>query len=117
MNWEPPVTSLTPLVSAFRNDQGPGNLLGLECFLLCSQKPRTIAELMELTGAPNARINLALRQLTPYWDARAGVVKRPAMHLLQRRRVINGQGHRYFITSKGRRLLKGESSTPAQGLV
>ena len=106
------------VVQSFRRGSG-GQFSGLafECFLLCSEKPRTIGELCSATGCSSGRVNTAVRQLTPYWDARAGVVKRPAMHLLQRRRVINGRGHRYFITSKGRSLLKGESSTPAKGLM
>lgn len=97
--------TITPLIRAFRSSQGPANLLALECFLLCAEKPRTIAELEQLTGCPNGRINVALRTLTPYWDAKAGVVVRPAMHLLQRRRVINGRGHRYHLTTKGRALV------------
>ena len=111
MTWEPPVIALTPIVEAFRSDQGPGNLLALQCFLLCAEKPRTLAELEQLTGSPNSRINVAVRSMTPYWDARAGVVKRPALHLLQRRRRIDGRGHRYHLTAKGRKLL--ENANPA----
>ncbi len=81
-----------------------------ECLLLCAEKPRTIAELESLTGCPNGRINTALRGLTPWWDAKTETVIRPAMHLLQRRRVINGKGHRYHLTSQGKALLNPASS-------
>ena len=101
---------MTPLLRAFRSSQGPANLLALECFLLCAEKPRTIAELEALTGCPNGRINVALRTLTPYYDAKTETVVRPAMHLLQRRRRLTGRGHRYHLTSKGKALLNGASS-------
>ena len=101
--------AVTSLIQAFRSNQGPSNLLALECFLLCAQKPRTIAELVELTGCSNGRVNTAVRLLTPYWDDKAEKVVKPAQHLLQRRRIINGRGHRYHLTSKGRRLLSGDS--------
>ena len=100
------------VVQAFRRGSPGGQFSGLafECLLLCSEKPRTIAELESLTGCPNGRINTALRGLTPWWDAKTETVIRPAMHLLQRRRVINGKGHRYHLTSRGKALLNGASS-------
>jgi hypothetical protein len=102
------VRELTPLLKAFRSSKGPPNLLALECFLLCAEKPRTVAELMALTGLSNARINNAIRTLTPWFDPKTGEVVRPAMHLLQRRRTWGGQRcHRMFVTAAGRRLLEG----------
>lgn len=100
---------VTALIQAFRSTQGPSNLLALECFLLCAQKPRTIAELAELTGCANGPVNRAVRTLTPYWDSNAKKIVRPAQHLLQRRRIITGKGHRYYLTARGRRLLSGGS--------
>ena len=97
--------AITSLIQAFRSNQGPSNLLALECFLLCAEKPRTIAELVEATGCSNGRVNTAVRLLTPYWDEAAQKVVRPARHLLQRRRVITGRGHRYHLTNRGRALL------------
>lgn len=94
-----------PLLRAFRSAHGPTSTVALECFLLCAEKPRTIAELEAATGLNNGAINRALRTLTPYYDAKTDTVVRPAMHLLQRRRVINGRGHRYHVTSRGRELL------------
>jgi len=98
------------VVQSFRRGSG-GQFSGLafECLLLCAEKPRTMAELCAATGCPNGRVNTAVRGLTPWWDARAETVVRPAMHLLQRRRVINGRGHRYYLTSKGRELLKAQN--------
>ena len=98
--------AVTELVSMFRSTEGSSNLLALECFLLCAQKPRTIAELVEATGAPNGRVNVAVRSLTPWWDAKASLVVKPRHHLLQRRRVLGGRGHRYHLTRRGRDLLK-----------
>ena len=97
--------AVTALIQAFRSNQGPSNLLALECFLLCAEKPRTIAELVEATGCANGPVNRAVRTLTPYWDSKAEKVIRPEQHLLQRRRIITGRGHRYHVTSKGRALL------------
>jgi hypothetical protein len=97
--------AVTSLIQAFRSTQGPSNLLALECFLLCAEKPRTIAELVALTGCANGPVNRAVRTLTPYWDAKTEKVVRPEQHLLQRRRVWAGKGHRYHLTSKGRALL------------
>lgn len=99
---------LTPLLRAFRNAQGPTSTVALECFLLCAEQPRTIAELEAATGLNNGAINRALRTLTPYYDAKTETVVRPAMHLLQRRRQLVGRGHRYHLTSKGRALLKAQ---------
>ena len=95
------------VVQAFRRGSPGGQFSGLafECLLLCAERPRTIAELEAATGCINGRVNRAVRGLTPWWDAKTDTVVRPAMHLLQRRRVINGRGHRYHVTSRGRELL------------
>ena len=106
MTWHP-YGEMTPLLKAFRTGEGPGNLLALECFLLCADKPRTMAELEELTGCANGPVNKAVRTLTPWFDAKTGVVVRPRLHLIQRRRIICGRGHRMHVTAAGRKLLEG----------
>ena len=100
-----PGTELTPLLRAFREAGIKKSLLALEVVLLGAERPRTMAELEALTGVKNSRLSIAVRTLTPWWDARAEVVRRPALHLLQRRRRFDGQGHRIHLTSRGRKLL------------
>ena len=107
MTWHP-YGQITPLLKAFRSTKGSANMLALECFLLVAEKPRTIPELEKLTGCANSRINLAIRTMTPWFNPETGEVVRPRLHLIQRRRIICGRGHRLHITAKGRRLLNGE---------
>ena len=99
--------NFVPVVQAFRRTSGSYNMLAMECFLHCAEKPRTMAELEVLTGSTNGRLSRAVRQLTAWYDKKAEKVIRPEMHLLQRRRVINGRGHRIHVTAAGRRLLEG----------
>lgn len=106
MTWKP-YGELTPLLKAFRNTKGSANLLALEVFLLVAEKPRTMAELEALTGITNGRINRAVRTLTPWFNPETGEVVRPKLHLIQRRRIVCGRGHRMHITAEGRRLLDG----------
>ena len=76
--------------------------LALECLLLCAERPSTVAELQELTGAPNGNINRAIRSLTVWWDAKAQQVVQPRLHLLQRRRRPKpNRGHRIHLTKAG----------------
>ena len=104
MTWRP-YGELTPLLKAFRTGEGPSNLLALECFLLCAHKPRTMAELEELTGCANGAVSKAVRTLTPWFNAKTGAVVRPRLHLIQRRRILGSRGHRMHVTAAGRRLL------------
>ncbi len=105
MTWRP-YGELTPLLKAFRSNKGRSSLLALECFLLIAEKPRTIAELESLTGCANGPINKAIRSMTPWFNPETGEVVRPKLHLIQRRRVICGRGHRMHITAAGRKLLE-----------
>lgn len=84
-------------------------MLAMECFLHCAEKPRTMAELEVLTGCDNGRINRAVRCLTVWYDKRQEKVMLPRLYLLQRRRVINGRGHRIHVTAAGKRLLESTS--------
>lgn len=104
MSWRPH-SELMPLLKAFRSTKGSANLLALECFLLIAEKPRTMAELEALTGCANGPINRAVRTLTPWFNPETGEVVRPRLHLIQRRRIICGRGHRMHITAAGRKLL------------
>jgi len=106
MTWHP-YGELTPLLKAFRSNKGRSSLLALECFLLCAEKPRTITELESLTGCANGPINKAVRSMTPWFNPETGEVVRPKLHLIQRRRVICGRGHRMHVTAAGRKLLEG----------
>lgn len=94
------------VVQRFRRGHG-GQFGGLafECLLLCSEEPRTVPQLEELTGCSRGRLNHAIRSLTPWFDKETGVVVLPKCHLLQRRRVVNGRGHRIYITAKGQEML------------
>ncbi len=104
MTWRP-YGELTPLLKAFRSTKGSANMLALEIFLLIAEKPRTITELCSLTGCTNSRVNRAVRTLTPWWNPETNEVVRPRLHLIQRRRIICGKGHRMHITAAGRKLL------------
>ena len=97
------------VVQRFRRGHG-GQFGGLafECLLLCSEEPRTVPQLEELTGCSRGRLNHAIRSLTPWFDKGEGVVVLPKLHLLQRRRVVNGRGHRIYVTAKGRELLSAK---------
>lgn len=97
---------LTPLLKAFRSTEAPSSLLAIECFLLVADKPRTMAELEAFTGCTNGRINRAVRTMTPWFNSETGEVVRPRLHLIQRRRIICGRGHRMHITAAGRKLLE-----------
>ena len=104
MTWHP-YGELTPLLKAFTKDRG-GSMLALHCFLLIADKPRTITELCALTGCANGPVNRAVRSMTPWFNPETGEVVRPRLHLIQRRRIICGRGHRMHLTAAGRKLLK-----------
>ena len=106
MTWHP-YGELTPLLKAFRSNKGRSSLLALECFLLCAEKPRTLTELETLTGCANGPINKAIRSMTPWFNPETGEVVRPKLHLIQRRRIFSGRGHRMHVTAAGRKLLDG----------
>ncbi len=99
------------VVQRFRRGYG-GQFGGLafECLLLCSEKPRTVPQLEDLTGCSRGRLNHAIRTLTPWFDKGTGVVVLPKLHLLQRRRIVNGRGHRIYVTAAGRKLLSNDKS-------
>ena len=107
MTWKP-YGELTPLLKAFRSTKGRSSLLAIECFLLIAEKPRTMAELETLTGCTNGPINKAIRMMTPWFDPKIGAVVRPKLHLIQRRKIACGRGHRLYLTSRGRKLLDAE---------
>jgi DNA-binding MarR family transcriptional regulator len=87
------------------NSPGIG-LSAAEVLLLCSIKPRTMAELEELTGCTNGQLSKAVRMLTgSYYDNKAQrVVLRP-LHLLDRDRDPNGRGHLIRLSAKGQELI------------
>ena len=96
------------VVQRFRRGYG-GQFGGLafECLLLCAEEPRTMAHLGALTGCTNGRLNRAVRSMTPWFNPETGEVVRPKLHLIQRRRIICGRGHRMHVTAAGRKLLEG----------
>ncbi len=112
MTWRP-FGELTPLLQAFeqafRERSTAQRLLSLEIFLLCAEKPRTMAELEAATRLTNDKLNRVMRLIAPWRDEQTGVVQHPELHLLQRRRVMLGGGHRFHLTREGRKFLKGES--------
>lgn len=112
MTWRP-IGELTPLQQAFAQAFGEHStakrLLSLQIFLLCAEKPRTMAELEAATRLTNVKLNRVMRLIAPWRDEQTGIEKHPELHLLQRRRVILGRGYRFHLTREGRKLLKGES--------
>ena len=112
MTWHP-IGELTPLQQVFAKAFGERStaqrLLSLQIFLLCAEKPRTMAELEAATRLTNEKLNRVMRLIAPWRDEQTGVVQHPELHLLQRRRVMLGRGHRFHLTREGRKLLKGES--------
>ena len=111
-SWMPP-GERTPLMQAFdqafEQHSQALRLLSLQVFLLCAEKPRTMAELEVATGLDKGRLSRVMRLIAPWRDEQAGVERHPELHLLQRRRVMFGRGHRFHLTREGRRLFKGES--------
>lgn len=112
MTWQP-IDELTPLQQVFAKAFGERStaqrLLSLQIFLLCAEKPRSMAELEAATRLTNDKLNRMMRLIAPWRDEQTGVEKHPELHLLQRRKVILGRGHRFHLTREGRKLLKGES--------
>ena len=112
MTWRP-FGERTPLQQAFAQAFGESSnakrLLSLQIFLLCAEKPRSMAELEAATRLTNEKLNRVMRLIAPWRDEQTGVVQHPELHLLQRRRVMLGRGHRFHLTREGRKLLKGES--------
>ena len=104
-----PTPLLQAFVQAFEKHGQAQRLLSLQVFLLCAERPRTMAELEEATRLDQDKLSRAVRPITTWWDEEAGVVRRPALQLLQRRRVVFGRGHRMHVTREGRKLLKSES--------
>ena len=112
MTWRP-IGDLTPLQEAFAQAFGERStaqrLLSLQIFLLCAEKPRTMAELEAATRLTNDKLNRVMRLIALWRDEQTGVVRHPELHLLQRRSEMFGRGHRFHLTREGRKLLNGES--------
>lgn len=88
--------------------------LSIECAAWCSIQPRTIEELVKLTGTNNGQVNRSVRALTPWWDPRTQAVIRPTLHLLQRRtRPKPQRGHRIHLTSTGRQFFEIAGLAPS----
>ena len=95
------------LLSLIRANDPQLSWLALECLLLCAERPCTVSELQELTGAHNGNINRAIRSLTVWWDANQKTVVQPRLHLLQRRRRPKpNKGHRIHLTKAGAAFLQ-----------
>ena len=88
-------------------DRANVGLLSLEIFLLVAANPAglTYADIQHLTGAAHGPVSRAVMGLTVYFDKRRGVVKRPCIHLLQRRKRPGQKGYRVYLTSAGKALL------------
>lgn len=95
------------LMRELRNGTGSGQLglLSVEVFLHVAEQPQTIEQLVRLTQAQNAHVNRAVLKLTPWYDRKAGMVRLPELHLLQRRRRPQARGYRIHLTRRGRELL------------
>ena len=110
-SWTPPNEELSPLLQAFdlglKQHGRALRLLSLRVFLLCAERPRTMAELEVATGLDKGRLNRVTKLIAPWRDEQTGVTRKPEMHLLQRRSVMFVRGHRFRLTREGRKLLEG----------
>ena len=88
-------------------DRANVGLLSMEAFLLVAAHPEglTYEDLQRLTGAAHGPVSRAVLVLTVYFHKRRGVVKRPCIHLLQRRKRPGQKGYRVYLTSAGKALL------------
>ena len=107
-SWTPPATELSPLLKAFRTATGTGrrSLVVLEAMLLIAQRPRTLAELEELTGISKSGMAKAVKPFTRHWID--DQMHEPELHLFNRRRIIGGRADSFklTLTARGRRLLE-----------
>ena len=102
------VQAVTALVSKIRQTHGekfPG--LAFEVFLHCATGPKTIEDLSELTGASSGQLTRAVRNISAWWSSAESQIIRPNLHLLIRRKEVNGRGYRYSLSVTGRKLLEG----------
>ena len=101
------VQAMAALVSTIRkqHSQFPG--LAFEVFLHCATGPKTIEDLSELTGATSGSLTHAVRNISAWWSSAESQIIRPNLHLLIRRKVVNGRGYRYSLSVTGRKLLEG----------
>lgn len=96
------------LVQRFRRGcGGQFGALAFECFLLCSERPRSMPELGALTGASPGRLLWAVRTLTPWFNRQQEEIIIPRMHLLNRKKIPNTLTYRISLTQSGRDLLQG----------
>ena len=101
-------TDCARLLSMLRLNTGPRSNIGLcsiEILLLLSDNESlSTADLLELTGSTDGQISRGARLFAVWWDKKAGVVRKPELYLIQRRR--KGKQYWFHLTSKGRALLR-----------
>ena len=88
------------------NSPGIG-LSAAEVLLLCSIKPRTMAELQDLTGCNNGQLSRAVRMLIgSYYDEKAQKVVFRPLRLLERGKDPNSKGHLIRLSDQGAELIE-----------
>ena len=101
-------TDCARLLSMLRLNTGPRSNIGLcsiEILLLLSDNESlSTADLIALTGATDGQISRGARLFAVWFDKKAGVVRKPELYLIQRRR--KGKQYWFHLTSKGRALLR-----------
>ena len=101
-------TDCARLLSMLRLNTGPRSNIGLvslEIFLLLAANEQlSTADLIALTGATDGQVSRGARLFAVWWDKKAGVVRKPELYLIQRRR--RGKQYWVHLTSKGRALLR-----------
>lgn len=80
--------------------------LSVEILLLVAQGPKTIEQLVKLTGANNGTVCRAALTWCVWWDRKREEVRKPVLPLLQRRKRPRLAGHRYHLTKTGLEFLK-----------
>ena len=101
-------TDCARLLSMLRLNTGPRSNIGLvslEILLHLSENEQlSTADLLALTGATDGQVSRGARLFAVWWDKKAGVVRKPEMYLIQRRR--KGKQYWFRLTAKGRALLR-----------
>ena len=101
-------TDCSRLLSMLRLNTGPRSNIGLvsvEILLLLADHERlSTADLITGTGATDGQVSRGARLFLVWFDKKAGVVRKPELYLIQRRR--KGKQYWFHLTSKGRALLR-----------
>ena len=88
-----------------RQSNGIG-LLGVEIVLHCAEKPRTVGELEQLTGANNGSIARAINQMAIRYQPKSEKVQLPVLHLLAKTTRPEGRGFEICLTARGAALCR-----------